>query len=371
MEKPRPPRDRPLGPQGPRLRGRGAASNETGRYEGLAREAVEDGWAPEEDPALLRTEWWAERPRSALNYIKSPDLHFDRSLNPYRGCEHGCIYCYARPSHAYLGLSPGLDFETRILARPGMEAVLRRELAKPGYKVAPVALGSNTDPYQPLESKLRVTRALVQLLHDCHHPLYLTTRGAGVERDLDLLAPMAARGLLQVSISVTTLNADLARKMEPRAPAPARRLAMIARLARAGIPVRVQVAPLIPGLTDHELEPIITAGVAAGARSAMALLLQLPGEVEGLFRAWAEAEVPDRVEKIFNRLKALHGGKSYASQFHTRMKGQGVWADLQAQRMARLRAALGIAAPFPPLRCDLFVPPVLKAAEAPRQLSLF
>jgi DNA repair photolyase len=261
---------------GHRLRARGAGSNVAGRFEGHSVEAAFDGWDMTEEERLLRTEVRVERPRSAITWQRSPDLPFDRSINPYRGCEHGCVYCFARPSHAFLNLSPGLDFETRLVARPGIDGVLAAELRKSGYKVAPMAIGTNTDPYQPIEAEYGVMRAVLQVLHDFGHPVFVTTRGTLVERDIDLLGAMAARGLAVVSVSVTTLDAGLARKMEPRAPSPARRLGMIRALTAAGIPVRVQVSPLIPALTDHELESVLEAGAEAGATYASSIPLRLP-----------------------------------------------------------------------------------------------
>ena len=335
------------------LRGRGAASNVAGRYEGATREAVDDGWdLPEE--RVVRTEVRIERARSALSYNTSPDLGFDRSVNPYRGCEHGCIYCYARPTHAYLNLSPGLDFETKLIARPGIGAVLARELSAKGYVPKVVVLGSNTDPYQPLEATARVTREVIEVLRDFRHPLGITTRGSLVERDTDILAPMAALGLARVGISLTTLDAKLARAMEPRAPAPARRLMMIRRLSEAGVPVRVMVSPVIPGLTDHETEAILAAAKEAGAVAASSIVLRLPREVAGLFREWIEATFPDRAARVMGRVRELHGGREYDAEFGVRMKGQGVWADLARQRFGVAVRRLGLAVRMPPMRCDLF-----------------
>ncbi|MBD3764871.1 MAG: PA0069 family radical SAM protein [Rhodobacterales bacterium] len=348
-------------------RGRGAASNAAGRYERLSHEAAFDGWDIPHADRTLRTEVRAETPRSALAWNGSPDLPFDRSVNPWRGCEHGCIYCYARPSHAWLNLSPGLDFETRLIARPGIDRVLAQELARPGYQVAPIALGTNTDPWQPAEGAAGITRAVLRVLADHNHPLAITTRGTLIERDIDLLAPMAERGLVRVGISLTTLDADLARRMEPRAPAPARRLAIVRRLTDAGIPVRAMVSPVIPALTDHETEAILTAARDAGAVAASQIVLRLPREVADLFRDWVQANVPDRAARILARVRELHGGQDYDPAFGRRMTGQGVWADLQAQRFRLACARLGLAIRLPPLRCDLFaVPP--KPGD---QLSLF
>lgn len=354
-------------PQGLRARARGAASNSAGRFERFGTEAADDGWDIPEDPRLLRTEVRLERARSAINYVKSPDLPFDRTINPYRGCEHGCVYCYARPSHAFLNLSPGLDFETRLIARPGIDAVLAGELRKPGYKVAPLAIGTNTDPYQPIEATHQVMRACLQVLKAFSHPVWVTTRGVLIERDIDILGPMAAQGLAAVSISLTTLDAGLARKMEPRAPTPARRLAMIRALVAAGVPVRVQVSPLIPALTDHELEAVLEAAADAGATHATSIPLRLPLEVAGLFRDWIFAQFPDRAERVMGRVRELHGGQDYDPAFGLRMTGQGVWADLIRQRLVKARARLGLTQGLPALRCDRFMPP----AGVGDQLSLF
>jgi DNA repair photolyase len=352
---------------GQRLRARGAASNALGRFEGHERLAVDDGWDIPHEERLVATEVRLESPRSAINYVTSPDLGFDRSINPYRGCEHGCIYCYARPSHAFLGMSPGLDFETRLVARPGIDAVLRRELRAKGYTVAPIALGTNTDPYQPVEAEHGVTRSILRLLSDCDHPVTVTTRGTLIERDIDILAPMAGKRLAAVAISVTTLDAGLARAMEPRAPAPARRLAVIRRLAEAGVTVRVQVSPLVPGLTDHELESILEAAKDAGATSATSIILRLPLEVSGLFRDWVEARFPDRAARVMARVRDLHGGKDYDPDFGKRMTGTGIWADLHRQRMEKARARLGLGRGMAHLRCDLFRAP----GEDARQMDLF
>ena len=352
---------------GQRLRGRGADSNRTGRFEATRREAYDDGWDLVEEDQLVRTEVRLERPRSAITYNRSPDLPFDRSINPYRGCEHGCVYCYARPTHAYLNLSPGVDFETRLIARPGIAAVLESELRKPAYAVQPIAIGTNTDPYQPIERDHILMRPILQVLSDFRHPVWITTRGTTVERDIDLIAPLAAQGLAAVSISVTTLDDALARKMEPRAPAPRRRLQMIERLARAGIPVRIQVSPLIPALTDHELEGILQAGRDAGATYANSIPLRLPLEVATLFREWLEATFPDRAARVMGRVRELHGGRDYDPAFGTRMRGQGLWADLIHRRADLARRRLGLDSGLPPLRCDLFQPP----PRAGDQLSLF
>ncbi|MEY4981949.1 MAG: hypothetical protein RIR62_215 [Pseudomonadota bacterium] len=358
-----------LGPllPGQRARARGAASNPTGRFEPRATVAEADGWDIPEEDRLITTETRAEQPRSALSFNRSPDLPFDRSVNPYRGCEHGCIYCFARPSHAWLNLSPALDFETRLIARPGIDAVLARELRAKSYRVATVAIGTNTDPYQPVEATERVMRGVVQVLSDFNHPLAITTKGTLIERDIDLLAPMAEKGLLRVGISVTTLDPHLSRRLEPRAPLPERRLQIIRRLAGAGIPVRVMVAPVIPGLTDPELDPILQAAAEAGAKGASWIMLRLPLEVAPLFRDWLDRHVPDRAAKVMARVREVHGGRDYDPDWGRRMRGEGIWADLIAQRFDLAIRRYGLAKDMPPLRCDLFRPP----PRAGEQLSLF
>lgn len=352
---------------GQRLRARGAGSNATGRFEATAREAFDDGWDIPEEERLVATEVREERPRSALTFNRSPDVPFDRSINVYRGCEHGCIYCFARPTHAYLNLSPGLDFETRLIARPGIAEVLERELRRPSYKVAPVAMGTNTDPYQPIEREYGITRKVLGVLSDFGHPIWLTTRGTTVERDIDLIAGMAARQLAVAAVSVTTLDEALARKMEPRAPSPKRRLQMIRRLSEAGIPVRIQVSPLIPGLTDHELEAVMEAGRDAGARAANCIPLRLPLEVAGLFRDWLDATVPGRAAHVMGRVRELHGGRDYDPEWGKRMRGEGLWAELIHRRAEVARKRLGLSETHPDLRCDLFRPP----PKAGDQLTLF
>ena len=350
-----------------RLRARGADSYESGRFERTRVESFDDGWAIDEDSRLIATEIRHETPRSAISYNRSPDLPFDRSINPYRGCEHGCIYCFARPSHAFLNLSPGLDFETRLIARPGIDRVLVRELQARSYRVAPVALGTNTDPYQPCEGDLRLMRQVMEVLSACHHPAAITTKGALITRDIDLLAPMAERGLVRVGISITTLDSTLARKLEPRAPTPARRLATIRALAQAGIPVRVMIAPVIPGLTDHELDAILAEARAAGAQAASWIALRLPLEVSPLMQDWLSHHVPDRAAKVMARVRDMHGGKDYDAEWGRRMRGQGIWSELIAQRFDKAVGRAGLAKDLEPLRGDLFRPPPASSA----QLSLF
>ncbi|WP_170437645.1 PA0069 family radical SAM protein [Ruegeria arenilitoris] len=349
------------------ISGRGAVSNDAGRYEAYAHEAVDDGWEDPEPLPPLRTSVRDEVAKSLITYNKSPDLPFDRSINPYRGCEHGCVYCFARPTHAYLGLSAGLDFETRLIARPNAPDVLARELSSARYKVAPIALGTNTDPYQPIEKTLSITRACLEVLRDFNHPVAIVTKGALIERDIDILAPMAALGLVRVGISLTTLDDGLSRRMEPRAPAPKRRLRTIRMLTEAGIPVRVMTSPIIPGLTDHELEALLEAGRDAGADAASWIMLRLPREVSQLWQEWLSEHEPGRAEKVMARLREMHGGRDYDPRWGHRMRGEGVYAEMVAKRFKSAIARLGLATTTPKLRCDLFARP----ARAGDQLSLF
>ncbi len=366
-------RGKPQGPQAGQssLRRRAAGFNPPPRFQPLVRLPEADGWDFPEEPRALGREIAVERPRSALSYNTSPDIGFDRSLNPYRGCEHGCIYCYARPTHAFLDLSPGLDFETRLIARPELPEKLGVELAKPGYRPAPVALGTVTDAYQPIEAKLQITRRILKVLYDFKHPVTITTRSALIERDCDLLAQMAAEGLVHVGISITTLDADLARAMEPRAPTPARRLLTLARLAQAGIPVRVMVAPLIPGLTDHELEAILAEAQKAGARAAWWSLVRLPHEVAPLFRDWLERMQPWRAKRVLNRIAVYKAGALNLAAWFARFRGTGPEAELLARRFALACRRLGLADALPDLRCDLFQNPRQAPRQEPEQLSLF
>ena len=340
-----------------RRKGRGAGFNPDPRFERLSRRAEADGWPREADLPPLRTEVTVERPRQVITRNASPDLGFDRSINPYRGCEHGCIYCFARPSHAWLGLSPGLDFETRLIARPDAPAVLARELSRKGYRPAPIAIGTNTDPYQPVERDRGIMRGLLEVLREFRHPVGVVTKGSLIERDIDILAEMAAQGLAKVGISVTTLDAGLARAMEPRVPSPARRLTTVARLAEAGIPVRLMASPIVPGLTDHEIERIVAAGAESGARAASMIVLRLPREVAPLFRAWLEEHYPDRARRVIARICEVHGGREYDPAWGKRMSGQGVYAELMRRRFDRARKAAGLARDLPPLRRDLYALP--------------
>ena len=350
-----------------RLRARGAAARPAGRFEPYARAPAHDGWDIPEEERLARTEVSIERPRSVITRNGSPDLPFDRSLNPYRGCEHGCIYCFARPSHGYLGLSAGLDFETRLVARPDAPRVLESELRKSGYKVRPLAIGTNTDPYQPIEQKWGVMRAILKVLAAHRHPVAIVTRGALILRDLDLLGEMAESGLVQVGISITTLDASLARAMEPRAPSPPNRIRMIRELSRAGVPVRVMAAPMIPGLTDHELEAILTEARRAGAKAAAMMPLRLPHEVAPLFADWLQRHRPGEAEKVLGRIRDMRGGKLNDPRFGARMTGEGEMAELLQQRFALSCKRLGLVRDLPELDCTQFrCPP-----RAGDQLELF
>ena len=316
------------------IKGRGAVSNAGGRFEAQQCEAFDDGWDLPRDETRPKTEVQADASRSVLVYNQSPDLPFDRSLNPYRGCEHGCIYCFARPTHAYLGLSPGLDFETRLFSKPDAAALLETALRKPGYRPATLALGVNTDAYQPLERRLGITRSVLEVLQRFRHPLAIVTKSALVERDIDILREMAADHLVSVHLSVTTLDGELARRLEPRAAAPHRRLRTIDRLAAAGIPVSVLAAPVIPVLTDPELEAILEAASDAGAQSASYILLRLPLEVSPLFQQWLEAHYPLKAGHVMTRVRDTRGGKDYDSRFGIRMRGSGAFAEIIAQRFA-------------------------------------
>ncbi|MEM6489585.1 MAG: PA0069 family radical SAM protein [Pseudomonadota bacterium] len=351
-----------------RRRGRAAAHNPTGRYERHVTERVDDGWSTDPDDALppLRTEVAIDASRSVLTRNTSPDVPFDRSVNPYRGCEHGCIYCFARPSHAQLGLSPGLDFETKLTIKPRAPALLAEALRKRGYRVQPIAIGTNTDPYQPIERQHRIMRGVLGVLKRFRHPVCITTKGASVTDDVEILGRMGRQGLAQVTLSITTLDSRLSRSMEPRAASPARRLAAVRTLARAGVPVAVNLSPLIPGLNDHELERMAEAAAEAGARGAKYTVLRLPLEVAPLFRDWLARERPQAAGRIMNRVRDLHGGRDYDPTWHRRLKGEGVHASLIARRFALARRRVGLADALPPLRCDLFRVP----AEPGDQLDL-
>jgi DNA repair photolyase len=330
-------------------KGRGALSNETSRYDTEKRIRTTDGWEAEvaaaaEDDELppLRTTLTRDATRTIIARNNSPDIGFDRSINPYRGCEHGCIYCFARPTHAYLGLSPGLDFETKILFKPEAAKLLQAELASPKYKCAVMAMGTNTDPYQPVERELKVTRQILRVLSDFNHPVGIVTKNHMVTRDIDILGDMARRNLAEVFLSVTTLDKDLARAMEPRASAPHRRLDAIRALATAGIPVGVMTAPMIPGLNDHEMETILDAAVDAGATRAGYVPLRLPLEIKELFEEWLKTHRPDRAERVLSLIRQMRGGKLYDAEFGSRMRGEGPLALLLSQRFAAAVKRLGL-----------------------------
>jgi DNA repair photolyase len=344
-------------------KGRGALGNPGNRYESLGREAFDDGWETlAEAPPPLRTTLSVDASRSLIAYNDSPDVPFDRAINPYRGCEHGCIYCYARPSHAWLGHSPGLDFESRLYYKPDAVACLRRELSARGYQCAPIAIGGVTDAYQPVEQGLRLTRSILELLVECNHPLTIVTKSALVERDLDLLAELARQRRAEVCISLTTLKPELARLLEPRAAAPHRRLRTIRRLAEAGIPVGVLVAPVIPVLTDAELEQVLVAAREAGAVSARYTLLRLPLEVAPLFSEWLQTHLPGQARRVLQRIRDTRGGALYRSDFAQRMSGSGVYAELLAQRFGLAAKRLGYQA-LPELDCSGFRKPVTDARQ--------
>jgi len=343
-----------------RIKGRGAASNREGRFESVRREAVDDGWFPEHDenPARPATTVTEERARSIISRNASPDIPFDLSINPYRGCEHGCVYCYARPSHAYLNLSPGLDFETRLFAKRNAAERLREALARPGYRPSPINIGANTDPYQPIERGYRITREVLEVLADARHPCTIITKSAMVERDLDLLAGMARDGLVAVLVSVTSLDNRLSARLEPRASAPHRRIEAIRALAQAGVPVGVLVSPVIPMVTDVDLEEILARARAAGASQASYAVLRLPLEVADLFREWLEAHLPERAAHVMSLVQQMRGGRDNDPRFGVRMRGEGVFADLIARRFAVATRRLGyVAGEAYDLRCDLFRPP--------------
>ena len=353
-------------PKNPLLKGRGSQSRPDPRFVASSREAIDDGWS-EQERLPLRTEVQIDKSRTILTYNKSPDVPFDRSINPYRGCEHGCVYCFARPSHAYLDLSPGLDFESRLFAKPEAAGLLANELAKPGYRPAPIALGVNTDAWQPIERKYGITRELLQVLQDFRHPVAVITKSALIERDIDLLAPMAEQGLVQVMISVTSLDRELSRRMEPRAAAPHRRLQTIRTLRDAGIPVGVLLAPIIPVLNDSELESILESVAKAGATTAGYVMLRLPCELGELFKQWLHQHYPLKAQHVLNRVRDIRGGKLNSTEFGERMTGQGEYAHLVEQRFRLACKKYGLARKGAALSCNAFRVP----ARAGDQMALF
>ncbi|GAB0114535.1 radical SAM protein [Acidisoma sp. C75] len=364
---------RPAGSLG--RHGRGATINPAVRFEATERVLAEDGWGsldaelsslPPLETTLIR-----DRSRSAITRNTSPDLGFDRSINPYRGCEHGCVYCFARPSHAYLGYSPGLDFETKLLFKPEVARLLEQELRRPSYRPRPITLGANTDPYQPIERRLRLTREVLEVLRRFRHPVSIVTKSASILRDVDLLGALAAEGLVHVFLSITTLDAELARVMEPRASAPALRLRAVSGLRAAGIPVGILAAPIIPGVNDAELEAILQAAARHGAGRAGYVLLRLPLELREIFEAWLREHLPARADRVLNLIRSTRSGALYDSRFGERLKGSGAYADLLAQRFALAARKNGLAAELPPLNTALFQAPPEETAAPVGQMSLF
>lgn len=350
---------------GQRRRGRGAVSRRGGRFEKETREEVDDGWGALETLEAIKTNIHVERPRSIITRNDSPDISFDRSINPYRGCEHGCVYCFARPTHAFMGYSPGLDFETEIFVKDGAAQLLERELSARGYTPKTIAIGSNTDPYQPAEKRHRAMRGILEVLARARHPVAIVTKSALVTRDLDLLAPMAKEGLVKVALSITTLDPHLARVMEPRAAAPARRLETIEALAAAGVPTAVMTAPIVPAVNDDEIETILTRAHAAGAREAGYILLRLPLELRDLFSEWLVTHFPARARRALSLMRSSRDGRLYDAQFGRRMTGEGPYAWMIGRRFEVAARRLGFATTK--LRTDLFESP----RRGPRQLALF
>lgn len=342
-------------------KGRGTSTNQAGRFERETKHTFDDGWNTiEDEPATIRTTLRTDTARTIITFNKSPDISFDRSINPYRGCEHGCVYCFARPTHAFAGHSPGIDFESLLYKKSNAPELLKRELSRPGYLPRTIALGVNTDAFQPVERDEGLTRELLQILSDCNHPVTLITKSTLIQRDIDILAPMAAKGLARVGISITTLDRRLARKMEPRAATPGRRLDTIRALSDAGIDVTVMVAPIIPALTDHELEAILDASASHGATSAGFVLLRLPYEIKDLFHEWLVTHAPDRATRVINTIRDMRGGKDYDARWFERGRGRGPIAALIAQRFAKASARYSLDGPRTQLRTDLFRP-----AESP------
>jgi DNA repair photolyase len=342
--------------------GRGAPENPTPTRFNLPERETDGDWLDarrglDEDAPPLRTTVTVEKPRTIITRNSSPDIGFDRSINPYRGCEHGCIYCFARPTHAFHDLSPGLDFETRLFAKPDAATLLRAELAKPGYSVRPIAMGTNTDPYQPIEGIWRITRSILEVLAETRHPVTITTKSDRVTRDIDILAPMAEQGLVSVALSVTSLTPSISRTLEPRAPSARKRLAAVKRLSDAGIPAHVAIAPVVPGITDHEVEHIVEAAAAAGAVGTLYLPVRLPYEVAPLFRAWLDEHFHDRAGKVMSIIQSLRGGRDNDPNWFSRMSGSGPWAELMRVRFEIAVKKHGLNKERNRLRTDLFEPP--------------
>jgi len=344
-------------------RGRGALSNLSGRFEKLAYAEIDDGWNNLEDAPPRKTHVTAETAKRILTRNASPDIPFDRSLNPYRGCEHGCIYCFARPTHAYMGLSPGLDFESRLFAKPNAAQLLKKELSRPGYECRTLAIGTNTDPYQPIERDYRLMRQVLEVLDRFNHPVSIVTKSALVTRDIDILSSMAKRGLVKVMLSITTLDAKLARAMEPRASTPSKRMEALEMLSAAGIPTGVMVAPVIPSLTDHEMEKILRGAAFAGVQSAGYILLRLPLEISDLFKEWLEENAPDRAKHVLTLLRDMRGGKDYDAEWGKRMRGEGPYAWMLKRRFEIASEKLGLVKRSFELDCSQFRAPPRKGEQ--------
>ncbi|WP_374829767.1 PA0069 family radical SAM protein [Paenochrobactrum pullorum] len=350
-----------------RRRGRAAGINPSSRFEQYSRADFDDGWQSFEELEPFKTEVQVEKPRTIITRNDSPDLGFDRSINPYRGCEHGCIYCFARPTHSYMGLSAGLDFEAKLFAKPDAPHLLQRELSKAGYIPRTIAIGSNTDPYQPIEKKWRIMRGLLEVLEDAQHPVAIVTKSGLITRDIDILSRMAQKGLVKVALSVTTMDAKLSRTMEPRAATPTLRLQTMRELAQAGIPVSAMLGPVIPGINDHEIERILDAAAAAGAEEAGYVLLRLPLEVAPLFKEWLLRNYPDKYRHVLSLLRSMRGGKDYDAEWGKRMRGEGPYAWQIGRRFEIAAKKLGLNTSKKRLRSDLFSP----RQEGGTQLSLF
>jgi DNA repair photolyase len=350
-----------------RRHGRGARSNLSGRFETQTREDFDDGWATLDELEPFKTHVRQELAKTLITKNDSPDIFFDQSINPYRGCEHGCIYCYARPTHCYLGLSAGIDFETSLSVKNNAAELLEAELSRPGYRVKPMMLGTNTDPYQPIEKTFGITRQILEVLERANHPIGITTKSASILRDIDLLASLAGRNLVKVAITLTTLDHRLSRKMEPRASAPERRLETIARLSQANVPTAVLFAPIIPAVNDSELEAVLQRAADAGASAAAYILLRLPLEISALFQEWLAEEFPDRAKHVMSLVRSTRGGKDYVSEWYERHSGSGPFADLIAQRFRIATQRFGLSQRNFVLRSDLFCPPKGRF----KQLDLF
>ena len=357
----------------PAIKGRGTVWRIEHRFTSQTTEAHDDGWGTLEQTASEerlppRTQIIEERVKSILSSNDSPDISFDLSINPYRGCEHGCVYCFARPTHSYLNMSPGLDFETRIIAKVNAAERLREAFASRSYEPLLLNIGSATDAYQPIERKLGITRSVLEVMNECGHPFSLVTKSSGIERDLDLIAPMAQRGLAAVYVSVTSLDAGLSRILEPRAASPGRRLRTIEALAKAGVPVGVSVSPVIPFINEPELERVLEAAANAGATSAFSVVLRLPWEVNPLFQQWLDQHFPERAARVMARVREMRGGRDYDAHFGTRMRGEGVWAQLLQQRFQKAAARLGLTRKRVELDLTQFVPPVLARADGQQDM---